>query len=167
MTQITASRTPSLHPGVSLPVSHCSSYSKVLESPHDRVRIQSGHIARELFREQGPSRHCARRRCSRRDDQRRPRIPAIGTVLCGEFLVAFEIEVALLEDLLHDGDEHRLALFRACSRSTGPRSSTSSVIAMRALLRAQRQAAPEPIEHNNIWRGRSLLQSVEALPKAL
>jgi hypothetical protein len=59
----------------------------------------------ELFREQGPSRHCARRRCSRRDDQRRPRIPAIGTVLCGEFLVAFEIEVALLEDLLHDGDD--------------------------------------------------------------
>ena len=59
----------------------------------------------ELFREQGPSRHCARRRCSRRDDQRRPRIPAIGTVLCGEFLVAFEIEVALLEDLLHDDDD--------------------------------------------------------------
>ena len=106
-------------------------------------------------------------RCSRRDDQRRPRIPAIGTVLRGEFLVAFEIEVALLEDLLHDGDDAPAGFISGVLPfQSGPGRQHRSVIAMRALLRAQRQAAPEPIEHN-IWRGRSLLQSVEALPKAL
>ena len=121
----------------------------------------------ELFREQGPSRHCARRRCSRRDDQRRLRIPAIGTVLCGEFLVAFEIEVALLEDLLHDGDDARAGFISGVLPFHWAQVVNIKRIAMRALLRAQRQAAPEPIEHNNIWRGRSLLQSVEALSKAL
>ena len=74
----------------------------------------------ELFREQGPSRHCARRRCSRRDDQRRPRIPAIGTVLCGEFLVAFEIEVALLEDLLDDDDDAGWLYFGRAPVPLGP-----------------------------------------------
>ena len=68
-----------------------------------------------LFREQRPSRHCARCGRSRRDHERRPRIPAIGPVLRGKFLVAFEIEVTLHladgkneSDLRADTDHLRL-----------------------------------------------------------
>ena len=42
------------------------------------------------------------------------------TVLCGEFLVAFEIEVALLEDLLHDDDEAGWLYFGRAPVPLGP-----------------------------------------------
>src|SRR5262249_54724763 len=42
------------------------------------------------------SRRGARRRCCRwRDRERDPRVPAVGTVLCGKFTVVLQIEIAL------------------------------------------------------------------------
>ena len=73
----------------------------------------------------------------------------------------------MLEDLLHDGDDAPAGFISGVLPFQWAQVVNIKRIAMRALLRAQRQAAPEPIEHNNIWRGRSLLQSVEALSKAL
>ncbi len=50
-------------------------------------------VSGRLFHDHAP--RCRRGRRRRRDHECDPRIPAIGPVLRGKFLVAFEIEVAL------------------------------------------------------------------------
>ena len=56
-------------------------------------RVGDVDVSGRLFRDHAPRWRRGRRR--RRDHECDPRIPAIGPVLRGKFLVAFEIEVAL------------------------------------------------------------------------